>query len=125
MILLYMLCTYLLGVQVGKRLERRQRVASLQMLWPVDLQSGTIKVYGMRSPRFGELVRVVEMNGCMAHVRSNVAYGRVDAHVRRNVYGSPQPVEYVRIQMDGGTTEELPAEPRLWTHHDGMLEYRK
>lgn len=72
----------------------------------------------------GTRVRIVEMRGCMADVRRIVYEGNVTCIVNRKVYGSANFEPYARIVMDDGRHDERPAVSRLWTEHDGAMEYR-
>jgi hypothetical protein len=72
-----------------------------------------------------QVVRIVDMRGCMAEVRAGVRVGTIIGFVRRVPYPGPTEYEYARIRMDDGSTEERVTEPRLWVKHDGLLEYRE
>ena len=75
----------------------------------------------------GERVRIVTMNGCMAHVRENPREGIVvKIFSKKKVYGDDfEKYKYVTIKLDDGTIIEKCAEPRLWNIHDGLPEYRE
>lgn len=78
----------------------------------------------LRAPSRGEHVRIVEMNGCMAHSRENIRDGVVRRFVTRQVYGDSQLRSYAVIQLQDGTLMERVAEPNLWFEFEGVLEYR-
>lgn len=75
--------------------------------------------------RMGETVRLVQMDGCMAHVRGRLVQGVVVGLSMKQVYGSPALLPWASIRLDDGSLDERCAEPRLWFRHvDGIMEYR-
>ena len=76
------------------------------------------------SVKIGETVRLVEMNGCMAHRRENIRTGIVTAFLRKQIYGSVGDQYLVRIRLEDNNDIERIAEDRLWTEFEGVLEYR-
>lgn len=79
--------------------------------------------------RVGNRVRVVEANGCMAHVRENPREGVVIDFVEQKglLWTTTPKVEktYARIRLDSGEIIEKCSAPRLWTKHDGLPEYQE
>lgn len=78
----------------------------------------------------GQTVRVVEMRGCMAHVRGEVREGTITDVVERVLYdGTPtgHPTLMVLITTAAGEQLAQVAERRLWwpNEDDGVLEYRQ
>jgi hypothetical protein len=75
--------------------------------------------------RVGERVRIVEMNGCMAHVRGRVQAGTVIGISSAPVYGDwGYKIPWADIKLDEGYITKRSAEPRLWTRHeDGTMEH--
>lgn len=78
--------------------------------------------------RKGQKVRFVMMNGCMAHIRSNVEEGTVIGFVKKNLYdGSVKGYDALmaRIKFADRTVEWV-AEPSEWfpNEQDGVLERR-
>lgn len=72
----------------------------------------------------GQVIRIVQMDGCMAHVRNNVRVGEVTGFIVRTPYGLNGPFKYVQIRLVTGQQVEYPAEPRLWNQFtDGVWEY--
>jgi hypothetical protein len=75
--------------------------------------------------RMGETVRLVQMDGCMAHVRGQLVEGVVVGLCMKQVHGSAQRSPWVSIRLADGSLDERCAEPRLWFRHvDGIMEYR-
>jgi hypothetical protein len=75
--------------------------------------------------RMGETVRLVQMDGCMAHIRGRLVEGVVVGFAMKQFYGSAQRVPCVSIKLSDGSIDERCAEPRLWFRHvDGIMEYR-
>ncbi len=73
----------------------------------------------------GETVRLVQMDGCMAHIRGRLVQGVVVGLSMKQVYGSAQLLPWASIKLDDGSLDERCAEPRLWFRHvDGIMEYR-
>ncbi len=73
----------------------------------------------------GNRVRIVSMNGCMAHSRENPREGVIISIIKKKVYGDTKERPYAQIQLDNGNLTEKCAEPHLWTSHDGLPEYRE
>lgn len=75
--------------------------------------------------RMGETVRMVQMDGCMAHVRGRFVQGVVVGLSMKEVYGSAQRLPWASIRLDDGSYDERCAERRLWFRHvDGIMEYQ-
>ena len=74
--------------------------------------------------RIGQRVRIVEMDGCMAHVRGKAEEGIVIGIIREQVYGDTRKRPYAQIALDNGRNTKLCAEPQLWTEYEGAQEYR-
>jgi hypothetical protein len=72
----------------------------------------------------GQRVRLVRMDGCMAHIRGDVRGGAIVEMLETVFYGSSQVVPVVRIRMDNDALEERVALRSQWTLHDGLWEYR-
>jgi hypothetical protein len=74
----------------------------------------------------GQRVRLVQMDGCMAHVRGRVDEGTVEALETKTVYGDSTERPYARIRFDDGRIEDRCAERHCWypNETDGVMEYR-
>ncbi len=55
-------------------------------------------------PEQGDRVCIVQMDGCMAHVRGAERWGKIIRIGNRVVYGSPSPSLYADIEFDDGST---------------------
>lgn len=75
--------------------------------------------------RVFDRVRVVQMNGCMGHIRHNPREGIVTEINLKKVYGDTSKRRYAKIRLDNGTVIEKCAEPKLWIMHDGLPEYQE
>lgn len=75
--------------------------------------------------RMGETVRIVQMDGCMAHVRGRLVEGVVVGFAMKQVYGDTERRPWVSIKLSDGSLDERCAEPGLWFRHvDDVMEYR-
>ncbi len=72
----------------------------------------------------GFRVRLVKMDGCMAHVRGEVREGTITGYTSKQLHGDTKERNFVVIKMDDGTEEERESEPQLWIQNEGVLEYR-
>lgn len=73
----------------------------------------------------GETVRLVQMDGCMAHVRGRLVQGVVAGLSMKRCYGDSQLRPWASIRFDDGSLDERCAERRLWFRHvDGIMEYQ-
>jgi hypothetical protein len=73
-------------------------------------------------------VRIVRMDGCMAHVRGNVRNGVIIGFIDRTIYGGGKKMyRFAQIEMRDGRIEERVAEDRLWHQNetDGIWEYQE
>ena len=79
--------------------------------------------------RVGDKVRIVQMNGCMAHVRDNPREGVVIDFVEKKglLWTSMPRVEktFAKIRLETGELIEKCSAPRLWIKHDGLPEYQE
>jgi hypothetical protein len=83
------------------------------------------KAHRRSAVRTHERVRLVAMDGCMAHVRGQVQEGMVTDIIVKQVYGDTHMRPWASIRLDEGTTVERCAELNNWTRHeDGTMEYR-
>lgn len=75
--------------------------------------------------QMGETVRLVQMDGCMAHVRGRLVQGVVVGLSMRQIYGDTQLRPWASIRLDDGSLDQRCAERRLWFRHvDGIMEYQ-
>lgn len=73
----------------------------------------------------GIRVRIVSMNGCMAHARENLREGVITEIIKKKVYGDTREGPYAQIQLDNGDFIEKCAEPWFWTIFDRLPEYQE
>ena len=75
--------------------------------------------------RGGARVRIVSMDGCMAHIRGKISEGMVTAINPKLVYGANRPELYATVKFNNGEPgRDYPAAPHLWCRgDDGMPEY--
>ena len=73
----------------------------------------------------GETVRLVQMDGCMAHIRGRLVQGVVVGLSMKQCSGDTQLRPWASIRCDDGSLDERCAERRLWFRHvDGVMEYQ-
>jgi hypothetical protein len=73
----------------------------------------------------GERVRLVQMDGCMAHIRGKIEEGIVEALDMKQAYGDSQLRPWATIRLADGSSSERCALPSDWFRHsDGVMEYR-
>lgn len=74
----------------------------------------------------GSRVRIVDMDGCMAHVRGKVEEGRIELVTDRRVYGDTSDRPWASIRMTNGQMTARCLDQHLWTRgDDGVMEYRQ
>lgn len=73
----------------------------------------------------GDRVRIVSMNGCMAHIRENIREGQIVSVRQHRPKGALKEYTFATIQLDNGETVEKCAESRLWNLHNGLPEYQE
>ena len=83
----------------------------------------SIKLY------LGCRVRIVSMNGCMAHVRENIREGVIIKFFENKGPGfsgvTREERKYVLIKLDNDNRIARPAVSRLWTMNDNLPEYHE
>ena len=87
--------------------------------------SGTTTTLPPVPVRMGQRVRLVRMDGCMAHVRNDIREGTVVGFAKKNIYGSDRIHEYVQIKLDDNRMMERLTDPSLWIVHEGVAEYHE
>jgi hypothetical protein len=70
-------------------------------------------------------VRIVQANGCMAHVKENPREGQVVRFIRKQLYGSTRYYRFAEIKLDSGETIVKTANPGEWNLCDGLPEYQE
>jgi hypothetical protein len=74
----------------------------------------------------GQTVRLVRMDGCMAHIRGEVKMALVTGFVKRSLYdgnAGGRLTKMVQLKLDDGSVIERVAEPSEWFQVDGALEH--
>lgn len=75
--------------------------------------------------KIGERVRLVQMDGCMAHIRGRIEEGSVVGLDMKQNYGDIKMRPWASIRLQDGSLSERCAEPSQWFRHtDGIMEYR-
>lgn len=86
----------------------------------------TMNAHRRVAVRVGERVRIVQMEGCMAHIRTDVRSGHVQEINAKTVYGDTELRPLVLVALDEGGFITLCAEQSNWTRtDDGVMEYRQ
>lgn len=73
----------------------------------------------------GQRIRIVKIDGCMAHRRGLTREGRIQLFYHHRPWGASQNMRFARIQMDDGTIEERPVETGDWSMFDSRWEYHE
>lgn len=93
-----------------------------------SFQKNVAKIVRFGSNQIGinDRVRIVAMNGCMAHTRDNVREGVVIGFETKPVLGSGgHKHRYAKIRLDNGEILERCAESRFWSVYEGLSEYQE
>ena len=76
--------------------------------------------------KVGDRVRIVSMNGCMAHARDDPREGTVTRIDTKRIYGSgTSKHRYAQIRLDSGDIIEKCAESGPWSIYEGLPEYQE
>lgn len=91
------------------------------------MDDAMLTVFGKRcAVKAGDHVRIVRMDGCMAHVRGDVKTGTVEGVSGKQKYGDSILRPYASIRLEDGSIDERCAERGCWwpNESDGVMEYR-